>query len=151
MKIYPVLIFCSFIVQQKEGISKWTTKKLLSLVNWDIHVYHFGLFVCNRLNFNLNGCLDGVFLLNDKQFFSASEIQHLFYSKENDWGYSNFIVWNVSISSAWFTFVRNKRLYIHVHVCTSQKHSVQIHVFLKEINKGRKQYQKFLVLVTMNS
>lgn len=140
MKIYPVLIFCSFIVQRKEGISKWTTKKLLSLVNWDIHVYHFGLFVCNRLNFNLNGCLDGVFLLNDKQFFSASEIQHLFYSKENDWGYSNFIVWNVSISSAWFTFVRNKRLYIHVH-----------HVFLKEINKGRKQYQEFLVLVTMNS
>lgn len=79
-------------------------------------------------------------------FFSASEIQHLFYSKENDWGYSNFIVWNVSISSAWFTFVRNKR-----HVCTSQKHSVQIHVFLKEINKGREQYQEFLVLVTMNS
>lgn len=84
-------------------------------------------------------------------FFSASEIQHLFYSKENDWGYSNFIVWNVSISSAWFTFVRNKRLYIHVHVCISQKHSVQIHVFLKEINKGREQYQEFLVLVTMNS
>jgi len=25
-----------------------------------------------------------------------SEIQHLFYSKENDWGYSHFIAWNVS-------------------------------------------------------
>ena len=25
-----------------------------------------------------------------------SEIQHLFYSKENDWGFSTFIPWNVS-------------------------------------------------------
>ena len=25
---------------------------------------------------------------------SISEIQHLFYSKENDWGFSHFLSWN---------------------------------------------------------
>ena len=29
--------------------------------------------------------------------FISPEIQHLFYSKENDWGYSNFLPWNVSL------------------------------------------------------
>ena len=29
-------------------------------------------------------------------FSFVSEIQHLFYSKENDWGFSTFIPWNVS-------------------------------------------------------
>ncbi len=32
-------------------------------------------------------------------FLTFSEIQHLFYSKENDWGFSTFIPWNVSFFS----------------------------------------------------
>ena len=31
-------------------------------------------------------------------FTSILEITHVFYAKENDWGYSSFLHWNVSIN-----------------------------------------------------
>lgn len=34
-------------------------------------------------------------------------IQHIFYSKENDWGFSHFATWNVSFSASYIAFYSN--------------------------------------------
>jgi len=45
--------------------------------------------------------LDDILLLYAVYLYLCSEIQHLFYSKENDWGFSNFITMAVCYITYW--------------------------------------------------
>lgn len=108
---FPCIDFSLIHSPTKGRISKWTMEKFLSLGELG-HIILVCLFYTDLIL--IEWLCRWCFRLDDKHFFSASEIQHLFYSKENDWGYSNFIVWNVSFST--HGFVGNKRLYIYLPV-----------------------------------
>lgn len=53
----------------------------------------------------------------------TKKIQHLFYSKENDWGYSNFIVWNELLDPN-RGFVADDKIILEVHVKADAPHGV---------------------------
>lgn len=59
---------------------------------------------------------------NDAEPFTR-KIQHLFYSKENDWGYSHFVSWNELMDPA-KGFVKDDKITIEVYVKADAPHGV---------------------------
>ncbi|XP_053388715.1 ubiquitin carboxyl-terminal hydrolase 7-like [Mercenaria mercenaria] len=51
------------------------------------------------------------------------KIQHLFYSKENDWGYSNFLPWNELLDPD-KGFFKDDKVILQVHVIADAPHGV---------------------------
>ncbi|XP_037723388.1 ubiquitin carboxyl-terminal hydrolase 7 isoform X1 [Drosophila subpulchrella] len=59
----------------------------------------------------------------DAQPFTRARIKHLFYSKENDYGYSNFITWQ-ELQDADKNYVHNNSITLEVHVIADAPHGV---------------------------
>ncbi|XP_074039373.1 ubiquitin-specific protease 7 isoform X4 [Leptinotarsa decemlineata] len=51
------------------------------------------------------------------------KIQHLFYSKENDWGFSHFMTWN-DVLDPEKGFIKDDAITLEVHVCADAPHGV---------------------------
>ncbi|XP_030755284.1 ubiquitin carboxyl-terminal hydrolase 7 isoform X3 [Sitophilus oryzae] len=58
----------------------------------------------------------------DVETFSR-KIQHLFYSKENDWGFSHFMVWN-DVLDPEKGFIKDDAITLEVHVLADAPHGV---------------------------
>ncbi|XP_032580109.1 ubiquitin carboxyl-terminal hydrolase 7 isoform X2 [Drosophila sechellia] len=59
----------------------------------------------------------------DAQPFTRARIKHLFYSKENDYGYSNFITWQ-ELKDSEKSYVHNNSITLEVHVVADAPHGV---------------------------
>ncbi|XP_066139547.1 ubiquitin carboxyl-terminal hydrolase 7 isoform X1 [Euwallacea fornicatus] len=58
----------------------------------------------------------------DVEMFSR-KIQHLFYSKENDWGFSHFMTWNDVLDSE-KGYIKDDSITLEVHVAADAPHGV---------------------------
>lgn len=68
---------------------------------------------------------------DDEKSFSR-RISHLFFHKENDWGFSNFMSWSVSTETETFAFLL-KRFVESTHRRRSQK--LHFHLFVDWLDK----------------
>ncbi|XP_022916946.1 ubiquitin carboxyl-terminal hydrolase 7 isoform X1 [Onthophagus taurus] len=53
----------------------------------------------------------------------SRKIQHLFYSKENDWGFSHFMSWN-DVLDPEKGYIKDDTITLEVHVCADAPHGV---------------------------
>jgi ubiquitin carboxyl-terminal hydrolase 7 len=54
---------------------------------------------------------------------SFTEISHIFHSKENDWGYSNFVDWS-ALTDPNKAFIKNDSITLEVEVKADAPHGV---------------------------
>ena len=73
------------------------------------------------------------------------EISHLFFSKENDWGFSHFVPWNVSHHSDPNSCMLNGCLYLAIHAPVGAHLILHLYDFhgwtvnLQQLRKGMRQ------------
>lgn len=60
-------------------------------------------------------------------------IQHLFFSKENDWGFSNFLTWN-DMTDPSKGYIKDDSIILEVFVTADAPHGVRCVFFVSKLN-----------------